>query len=137
VKPTDLFVSLERALPYGVFNQVLKPSVQVLAYGLVPCVVSDANFAAGDRLRQLAPHLCPGLAAEGLTLAPFVCIDDVLSVPASVLAAMDRSFSVSYARVDLATGGERETILNRMERLSAGMGTIFARREGALVLERS
>jgi poly-gamma-glutamate capsule biosynthesis protein CapA/YwtB (metallophosphatase superfamily) len=44
---------------------------------------------------------------------------------------------LSYARVDLATGGERERILDRMERLSAEMGTIFARREGALVLERS
>jgi poly-gamma-glutamate capsule biosynthesis protein CapA/YwtB (metallophosphatase superfamily) len=44
---------------------------------------------------------------------------------------------LSYARVDLATGGERETILNRMERLSAEMGTVFARREDALVLERS
>jgi len=43
---------------------------------------------------------------------------------------------LSYARVDLATGGERETILNRMERLSAEMGTVFARRKGALVLER-
>jgi poly-gamma-glutamate capsule biosynthesis protein CapA/YwtB (metallophosphatase superfamily) len=42
---------------------------------------------------------------------------------------------LSYARVDLATGGERETILDRMERLSAEMGTVFARREGALVLE--
>ena len=44
---------------------------------------------------------------------------------------------LSYARVDLATGGERETILDRMERLSAEMGTVFARREGALALERS
>jgi poly-gamma-glutamate capsule biosynthesis protein CapA/YwtB (metallophosphatase superfamily) len=44
---------------------------------------------------------------------------------------------LSYARVDLATGGEREIILDRMERLSAEMGTIFARHEGALVLERS
>jgi poly-gamma-glutamate synthesis protein (capsule biosynthesis protein) len=44
---------------------------------------------------------------------------------------------LSYARVDLATGGERETILNWMEHLSAEMGTVFARREGALVLERS
>jgi poly-gamma-glutamate capsule biosynthesis protein CapA/YwtB (metallophosphatase superfamily) len=43
---------------------------------------------------------------------------------------------LSYARVDLATGGERELILNRMERLSAEMGTVFARREGSLVLER-
>ncbi|MBD0357253.1 MAG: CapA family protein, partial [Rubrobacter sp.] len=43
---------------------------------------------------------------------------------------------LSYARVDLATGGERETILDRMERLSAEMGTVFARREGALMLER-
>ena len=43
---------------------------------------------------------------------------------------------LSYARVDLATGGERESILNRMERLSAEMGTVFARREGSLVLER-
>ena len=42
---------------------------------------------------------------------------------------------LSYARVDLATGGEREMILNRMEHLSAEMGTVFARREGALVLE--
>jgi poly-gamma-glutamate capsule biosynthesis protein CapA/YwtB (metallophosphatase superfamily) len=44
---------------------------------------------------------------------------------------------LSYAQVDLATGGERETILDRMERLSAQMGTVFSRREGALVLERS
>src|ERR687897_1846767 len=43
---------------------------------------------------------------------------------------------LSYARVDLATGDERETILDRMEYLSAEMGTVFARREGALVLER-
>jgi len=43
---------------------------------------------------------------------------------------------LSYARVDLATGGERESILNRMERLSAEMDAVFARREGALVLER-
>jgi hypothetical protein len=43
---------------------------------------------------------------------------------------------LSYARVDLATDGERETILDRMERLSAEMGTDFARREGALVFER-
>src|SRR5215203_3834332 len=44
---------------------------------------------------------------------------------------------LSYARVDLATGGERETILDRMERLSAEMGTVFTRREGTLELERS
>ena len=43
---------------------------------------------------------------------------------------------LSYARVDLATGGERETVLNRMEQLSAEMGTVFTRREGTLVLER-
>jgi poly-gamma-glutamate synthesis protein (capsule biosynthesis protein) len=43
---------------------------------------------------------------------------------------------LSYARVDLATGGEREAVLNRMEQLSAEMGTVFARREGTLVLER-
>jgi poly-gamma-glutamate capsule biosynthesis protein CapA/YwtB (metallophosphatase superfamily) len=43
---------------------------------------------------------------------------------------------LSYAQVDLATGDEREIILERMERLSAEMGTVFARREGALVLER-
>ena len=43
---------------------------------------------------------------------------------------------LSYARVGLATGGEREKILDRMERLSAEMGTAFARHEGSLVLER-
>jgi poly-gamma-glutamate capsule biosynthesis protein CapA/YwtB (metallophosphatase superfamily) len=43
---------------------------------------------------------------------------------------------LSYARVNLARGGERETILDRMERLSAEMGTVFARRKGTLVLER-
>jgi poly-gamma-glutamate capsule biosynthesis protein CapA/YwtB (metallophosphatase superfamily) len=43
---------------------------------------------------------------------------------------------LSYARVDRATGGERDAILDWMERLSAEMGTVFARREGALVLER-
>jgi poly-gamma-glutamate capsule biosynthesis protein CapA/YwtB (metallophosphatase superfamily) len=44
---------------------------------------------------------------------------------------------LSYARVDLATSGEREAILERMEHLSAEMGTVFARSEGTLVLERS
>src|SRR5215211_4601514 len=44
---------------------------------------------------------------------------------------------LSYARVDLAKGGEREKILDRMERLSAEMGTVFARHAGALVLEVS
>jgi poly-gamma-glutamate synthesis protein (capsule biosynthesis protein) len=44
---------------------------------------------------------------------------------------------LSYARVDLATSGEREAILDRMEHLSAEMGSVFARREGTLVLERS
>jgi poly-gamma-glutamate capsule biosynthesis protein CapA/YwtB (metallophosphatase superfamily) len=44
---------------------------------------------------------------------------------------------LSYARVDLAKGGEREKILDRMERLSAEMGTVFARHAGTLVLEVS
>lgn len=44
---------------------------------------------------------------------------------------------LSYARVDLAKGDERERIVDRMKRLSAEMGTVFARREGALVLDRS
>lgn len=44
---------------------------------------------------------------------------------------------LSHARVDLATGGERKTLLDRMERLSAEMDFVFARREGALVLELS
>ena len=44
---------------------------------------------------------------------------------------------LSYARVDLATSGEREAILDRMEHLSAEMSTVFARREGTLVLERN
>jgi poly-gamma-glutamate capsule biosynthesis protein CapA/YwtB (metallophosphatase superfamily) len=44
---------------------------------------------------------------------------------------------LSYARVDLAKGREREKILDRMDRLSAEMGTVFARHEGALVLEGS
>ena len=42
-----------------------------------------------------------------------------------------------YARTRLAVGEEREEILGRMEHLSAEMGTVFSRREGALVLERS
>ena len=44
---------------------------------------------------------------------------------------------LSYARVDLATSGEREAILDRMEHLSAEMGTVFARSEGTIVLDRS
>ena len=43
--------------------------------------------------------------------------------------------ALSFARTGLATGGEREEILRRMERLSAEMGTRFLRREGALVLD--
>jgi poly-gamma-glutamate capsule biosynthesis protein CapA/YwtB (metallophosphatase superfamily) len=41
-----------------------------------------------------------------------------------------------YARAEIAAGEEQETILNLMERLSAEMGTTFARHEGSLVLER-
>jgi poly-gamma-glutamate capsule biosynthesis protein CapA/YwtB (metallophosphatase superfamily) len=41
-----------------------------------------------------------------------------------------------YARVGIAVGEERETILDRMELLSAEMGTAFARHEDSLVLER-
>ena len=61
-----------------------------------------------------------------------------LSVEEGRLERLDLTpVKLSYARVDLATGGERETILDRMQRLSAEMGTVFARREGALVLERT
>jgi poly-gamma-glutamate capsule biosynthesis protein CapA/YwtB (metallophosphatase superfamily) len=42
---------------------------------------------------------------------------------------------LSYARVDLAKGSEREAIMNRMEDLSREMGTAFSRREDRLVLE--
>jgi poly-gamma-glutamate capsule biosynthesis protein CapA/YwtB (metallophosphatase superfamily) len=42
---------------------------------------------------------------------------------------------LSYARVDLATGTEREAILDRMESLSAEMSTRFARDGGQLALE--
>jgi hypothetical protein len=43
---------------------------------------------------------------------------------------------LSYARVDLATGGEQGEILERMEGLSAELGTALARHKGTLVLER-
>jgi poly-gamma-glutamate capsule biosynthesis protein CapA/YwtB (metallophosphatase superfamily) len=43
--------------------------------------------------------------------------------------------SLPYARVELAKGDERETILDRMVSLSAEMGTAFERREDRLVLE--
>jgi hypothetical protein len=45
--------------------------------------------------------------------------------------------ALSFAQTGLATGGEREEILRRMERLSAELGTTFVRHEGALVLEGS
>jgi poly-gamma-glutamate capsule biosynthesis protein CapA/YwtB (metallophosphatase superfamily) len=60
-----------------------------------------------------------------------------VSVEEGTLERLDLTpVKLSYARVDLATGGEREKILDRMERLSAEMGTAFARRGGSLVLER-
>ncbi len=43
--------------------------------------------------------------------------------------------SLPYARVELARGEERETILDLMQALSAEMGTVFERREDRLVLE--
>ncbi len=43
--------------------------------------------------------------------------------------------SLSYARTNLAAGGEREVILDRMERLSGEMGTAFDRHENRLSLE--
>ena len=43
--------------------------------------------------------------------------------------------ALSYARVELAAGAEREAIFDRMERLSQEMGTAFARLEDRLVLE--
>src|SRR5215207_485835 len=42
---------------------------------------------------------------------------------------------LSFAQTERATGGEREEILRRMERLSAEFGTTFVRHDGALVLE--
>ena len=42
---------------------------------------------------------------------------------------------LSFAQTRLATGGERQEILRRMERHSAELGTRLLRREGALVLE--
>ncbi len=42
--------------------------------------------------------------------------------------------ALSYARVESATGTEREAIFDRMERLSHEMGTAFDRREDRLVL---
>ncbi len=44
--------------------------------------------------------------------------------------------ALPYARVELARGDEREAILDRMENLSAALGTSFARREDRLVLEQ-
>jgi hypothetical protein len=41
--------------------------------------------------------------------------------------------TLSYARVKLATGAEREAIFDRMEGLSQKMGTTFARHEDRLV----
>jgi poly-gamma-glutamate capsule biosynthesis protein CapA/YwtB (metallophosphatase superfamily) len=43
--------------------------------------------------------------------------------------------TLSYARVELAGGSERRAILDRMERLSQEMGTVFARHEDRLVFE--
>ena len=43
--------------------------------------------------------------------------------------------TLHYARVELARGSEREAIFERMERLSAEMGTTLARREDRLVFE--
>ena len=43
--------------------------------------------------------------------------------------------SLPYARVELAKDAEQEAILDRMESLSAEMGTIFVRREDRLVFE--
>lgn len=42
--------------------------------------------------------------------------------------------SLSYARVGIATGDEREAILERVARLSAEFGTAFERRNGRLTL---
>jgi hypothetical protein len=43
--------------------------------------------------------------------------------------------SLPYARVELAKDAEREAILDRMESLSAEMGTTFARYDDRLVFE--
>jgi poly-gamma-glutamate capsule biosynthesis protein CapA/YwtB (metallophosphatase superfamily) len=45
--------------------------------------------------------------------------------------------ALPYARVELARGDEREVILDRMEDLSAEMGTALTRREDRLVLEQA
>jgi poly-gamma-glutamate capsule biosynthesis protein CapA/YwtB (metallophosphatase superfamily) len=60
-----------------------------------------------------------------------------VSVEGGSFARLELSpVKLRYARVGLATGEERKEILDRMEVLSAEMGTAFARREGSLVLER-
>jgi hypothetical protein len=43
--------------------------------------------------------------------------------------------TLQYARVRLGRGAEWVTTLDRMEKLSAEMGTVFGRREDRLVLE--
>jgi poly-gamma-glutamate capsule biosynthesis protein CapA/YwtB (metallophosphatase superfamily) len=61
-----------------------------------------------------------------------------ISVEGGTFARLELTpVKLRYARVGLATGEERERILQRMEELSSEMDTSFVRREGSLVLERS
>jgi poly-gamma-glutamate synthesis protein (capsule biosynthesis protein) len=58
----------------------------------------------------------------------------LITIEAGALVQMELvPVVLSYAGVEGATGPEREAILTRMERLSAEMGTAFARRDGRLV----
>ena len=59
-----------------------------------------------------------------------------VSLEGSVLRRLELfPVTLPYARVKLAKGGEKEAIMDRMEELSAEMGTAFVRREDRLVFE--
>ena len=59
-----------------------------------------------------------------------------VSLEGSVLGRLELfPVTLPYARVKLAKGGEKEAIMERMEELSAEMGTAFVRREDRLVFE--
>ena len=84
-------------------------------------------YDTGDFVDDYAVH--PGLRNDWSFLFK-------VSLEGSVLGRLELfPVTLPYARVKLAKGGEKEAIMERMEVLSAEMGTTFVRREDRLVFE--
>ena len=88
-------VSVVRATSDGAVHRSLEPSVEVLADGQVLVVVHNPIDAIGHGFSEFVLGLCSRLAIENLALCPIHGLDVVAGLPTPVLAAGDRTLTVT------------------------------------------